>query len=63
MGGKEAVKELLRIDPHVKAIVSIGYSNDPIAADYRGYGFIGVLAKPYKMNDLGRIVEKVLSDR
>ena len=63
MGGKEAVRELLRIDPHVKAIVSSGYSNDPITASYREYGFIEVLAKPYKMNDLGSIVEKVLSSR
>ncbi len=63
MGGKEAVRELLRIDPNVKAIVSSGYSNDPITANYRGYGFVEVLAKPYKMNDLGSIVEKVLSSR
>lgn len=63
MGGREAVRELLRIDPHVKAIVSSGYANDPITANCREYGFIDVLAKPYKMNDLGRVVEKVLSSR
>ena len=63
MGGKEAMRELLKIDPNVKAIVSSGYSNDPITANYREYGFVEVLAKPYKMNDLARIVEKVLSLR
>jgi two-component system cell cycle sensor histidine kinase/response regulator CckA len=61
MGGREAMKELLRIDPHVKAIVSSGYSNDPITANYRQHGFAGVLAKPYKMSDLGSILEEVLS--
>jgi len=60
MGGKEAVKELLRIDPDVKAIVSSGYSNDPVTANYREYGFVEVLAKPYKMKDLVSVVKKVL---
>ncbi len=63
MGGREAVKELLRIDPQVKAIVSSGYANDPITANYREYGFIEVLAKPYKMEHLDSIVEKVLSSQ
>ena len=43
MGGKEAIERLLSIDPGVKAIVSSGYSNDPIMADYRKYGFSGIV--------------------
>ncbi|MBI3192822.1 MAG: response regulator, partial [Pedosphaera parvula] len=61
MGGKETIQHLLKIDPNVKAIVSSGYSNDPIMADHEAYGFSGVMAKPYKMEDLGRVLKQVLS--
>ncbi len=60
MGGKDAIRELLAFDPGVKAIVSSGYSSDPIMANYRQYGFSGVVAKPYKMNDLNKVLFKVL---
>ena len=60
MGGKEAIKELLKIDLQVKAIVSSGYSDDPIMADFQEYGFAGVIAKPYKVAELGKVLNKVL---
>ncbi|OPY31680.1 MAG: sensory histidine kinase AtoS [Methanomassiliicoccales archaeon PtaU1.Bin124] len=56
MGGKEAIKHILELGPSAKAIVSSGYSNDPVMAEPLAYGFIGVLQKPYTMNDL---VEKM----
>jgi len=62
MGGKEAIKELKKIDPDVKAIVSSGYSNDPIMADFGRYGFKGVVAKPYKIEDLSAILNKVIRE-
>ncbi len=61
MGGKDAMKELLGIDPAVKAIVSSGYSHDPIMARYRDFGFMGVIAKPYKIRDMSEIVKKVIT--
>ncbi len=60
MGGKEAIKRLTIIDPEVKAIVSSGYSNDPIMADYKGYGFSGVIVKPYKIKELSEELNKVI---
>jgi PAS domain S-box-containing protein len=57
MGGKEAIKILRDFDPSIKAIVSSGYSNDPVMASYRDFGFCGVVAKPYAIEDL----EEVLS--
>ncbi len=62
MGGKEAVNRLLDIYPEVKAIVSSGYSNDPIMANYREYGFIGIVTKPYNIADLSKTLHKVLTD-
>jgi PAS domain S-box-containing protein len=59
MGGKETMARLLEIDPQVKAIVSSGYSDDPIMADFQKYGFSGVIAKPYKISELGKILQKV----
>lgn len=61
MGGKEAVEKLIEIDPEVKAIVSSGYSTDPIMADFRKYGFSDVVAKPYKLNELGEALHKVIA--
>ncbi len=61
MGGKEAIIELLKIDPQVKAIVSSGYSDNKIMADFQKYGFAGVIPKPYKVAELGRALNKVLS--
>jgi len=59
MGGKEAVKKVLEIDPQAKAIVSSGYSTDPVLADFKRYGFIGALTKPYTMRDLGLVLGKI----
>jgi PAS domain S-box-containing protein len=62
MGGKEAIKKLREIDPRVKAIVSSGYSNDPILADFKMYGFKGVVAKPYRLKDLSDAVYKAIAE-
>jgi PAS domain S-box-containing protein len=60
VGGKEIVKELLAIDPFVKAIASSGYSDDPVMAQPHDYGFKGVIAKPYTPAELGEVLRKVL---
>mgnify|MGYP001568751791 FL=1 len=60
MGGKDAMRLLLRADPYVKAIVSSGYSNDPIMSEYKKYGFKAVIAKPYKVREFSEVLDKVL---
>jgi len=60
MGGKEVIKKVLEIDPQAKAIVSSGYSQDDVMANYRNYGFCGVAAKPYLISDLDKILQKLL---
>lgn len=63
MGGKEAVKRILAVDPDAKVIVSSGYSNDPVMANYLSYGFKGVVVKPYKTRDLSLAVHTVMTGR
>jgi len=62
MGGKEAIEEIRKIDPGVKAVVSSGYSDDPVMADYQDYGFSGVIAKPYRLAELSRVLNNVLAN-
>jgi len=62
MGGEETIEELLNLDPDVKAIVSSGYSNSPVLGDYRAYGFQGMIMKPYSIEGLSDVLQKVLSD-
>lgn len=60
MGGEEAMRKLKEFDPDVRGIVSSGYSNDPVMADHRSFGFAGVVAKPYLVEDLQRVLHEVL---
>jgi signal transduction histidine kinase/CheY-like chemotaxis protein len=60
MGGQETIKKLIEIDPEVKAIVSSGYSNDPIMSHYQAYGFSSVIAKPYRITELSKILRDVM---
>jgi DNA-binding NtrC family response regulator len=59
-GGKETIKKLTEIDPEVKAIVSSGYFNDPIMANYKQYGFSDVIAKPYEIEILSSILDRII---
>jgi PAS domain S-box-containing protein len=60
MGGKEAVEKLLEIDPGVKAIASSGYSAGAVMADFRKYGFSGFVAKPYKIQELSKVIRELI---
>jgi two-component system, cell cycle sensor histidine kinase and response regulator CckA len=63
MGGKEAIKKLRREDPYVKAVVSSGYSDEPVMANYARYGFQGAIKKPYTINEVSRVVHAVIKRR
>jgi PAS domain S-box-containing protein len=60
MGGKEAIRQLRLMDPNVKAIVSSGYSNDPGVVQYAEHGFCGVVAKPYRIDEIRQKLEEIL---
>jgi two-component system, cell cycle sensor histidine kinase and response regulator CckA len=59
-GGREVIKDFVDMDPDVKAIVSSGYSNDPVMSNFSEYGFKGVVKKPFKIEDLSTAIEQVL---
>ncbi len=59
MGGKEAIQHLRKLDPNLKALVTSGYSDDPIMSDFQTYGFQGILVKPYKIIDLTKTLESL----
>ncbi len=44
----------------MKAIVASGYANDPIMADYRAYGFVSRIAKPYRTDVLNKTLRDVI---
>jgi len=61
MGGNEAVKKILKINPKAKVIVSSGYSNDPVMANFKDYGFCAAIVKPFLQQELSRVVSETLS--
>jgi PAS domain S-box-containing protein len=62
-GGLEVLERLRAVDPEVRAVVSSGYSTDAVMARYREYGFQGLLPKPYRREELSRILARVLGSR
>ena len=63
MGGREAAERILEIDPSAVLIVSSGYSNDPVVANCRQYGFSGAVPKPFTADSLARELERMLNRR
>lgn len=61
MGGEETIANIRNIDPDVKAVVSSGYADSPIVADYRAYGFSAVLNKPYRLDALKNCLDQFIS--
>ncbi len=60
IGGKEAIQDLLELDSDVTAIVSSGYSNDPVVMNYSEYGFKGAISKPFKIEELKKVLQELV---
>jgi PAS domain S-box-containing protein len=60
MGGLKTLKELRKIDPNVRAIVSSGYSDDPIMSEHEKFGFNAIIKKPYEYFELAEAVKKLI---
>jgi two-component system, cell cycle sensor histidine kinase and response regulator CckA len=60
MGGREATRRLLELDPAAKVVVSSGYSDDPVMANFRQHGFREMLAKPYRVADISTVLASLV---
>ena len=61
-GGDKTIKQLLAIDPKAKVVVFSGYSNNQIMSNYKEYGFKGVITKPFKIQEMNELLQKVIKD-
>jgi len=62
MGGIETLQELKAVDPGVKAVITTGFTGDPICSSYRGYGFVAVLPKPFEVRELDGVLRETISE-
>ena len=60
MGGKETLRRMKSLHPEALVIVSSGYSNDPVMSRFEQFGFSGVIAKPYNLIDLSKVLSQIL---
>ncbi len=60
LGGKEAIRRLLKLDPKAKAIVSSGCLDEPELSDHESHGFRGILSKPYMIEELSEVLHELI---
>jgi two-component system, cell cycle sensor histidine kinase and response regulator CckA len=60
LDGAKTLSELLRIDPHVKAIISSGYG-DSAPSGATAEGHVAMIAKPYELKKLGEMLDRVMA--
>jgi PAS domain S-box-containing protein len=63
MGGQEAIQELLKIDPDVKAIAISGYVDSPVILEPERHGFKGAVPKPFDVDTLQEILARVMGSK
>ncbi len=63
MGGRQTIQELIKMDANVRAIVSSGYADDPIMANFEEYGFLAAIRKPYQLAELRRGLQQAFGQK
>ena len=61
-GGESVIKELLLLNPKIKAIVTSGYSTGQVMAYPKKHGFKERLIKPFNMDALEKTLNKILTE-
>jgi len=57
------LRGILSLDPDAKAIISSGYTDDPVLSNYTSFGFKGAITKPYNIDELRVVLRDVLSKK
>lgn len=60
IGGAEALALVRGADKFVKAIATSGYTEGETMANYQDFGFDSVLRKPFRIQDLAKVLNDVL---
>ncbi|HLP58106.1 MAG TPA: response regulator, partial [Candidatus Deferrimicrobium sp.] len=63
IGGKETADEIRKFAKDIKLVVSSGYSNDSVMSQYKQFGFDDVLMKPYKLEQIGQVIYRLLNNK
>jgi DNA-binding NtrC family response regulator len=58
-GALEIIGDIIKTDPNIRAILSSGFVCDPSTGDYMNKGFMGIIPKPYQIDELERILKRV----
>ena len=61
LDGKETIQALREYDPEVTAVVSSGYTTDPVMADYEAFGFQGRISKPFELDEIIEVLQSQIS--
>jgi DNA-binding NarL/FixJ family response regulator len=59
LSGDETLRELIRLRPDLKAILSSGYGRDETLNRYAAYKVASFIQKPYALNQLREIIRAV----
>jgi PAS domain S-box-containing protein len=62
LGAKDTLSRIRQLDPDVRAIVTSGFSSDPVMQNCNKHGFSGSLTKPYVAGEIAKALEKVLEE-
>ncbi len=62
MGGKEALSEIRKTDPSVRAVLISGYAEDDSMADSNSCGCDSFIQKPFSYDEIHTAISKVLGD-
>lgn len=63
LGGKDAAQQILQINPNAKLVVSSGYANDPVMANYKEHGFKGIVIKPFRYSTIENILKEITENK
>ena len=60
LGGEETVRELRRIDPNARVLLSSGYNEQDVVSRFTGKEIAGFIQKPYRLESLAAILRDAL---